>query len=97
MADQQPKADVDMVVTAAIVEILLNGGMSSEPGDFAAELGVELSKSQEQYLKDTVLRTIDQLAIPFLNDLPDEIQDRYRAKLVAHSGVGQTEVEAYAL
>ncbi len=97
MADQQPKADVDMVVTAAILEILLNGRMDSDPTEFAAELGVELTRDQEIYLKDTVLRTIDQLAIPFLESLPEALQDRYRSKLHDSDAGKSADTEVYAI
>lgn len=86
-----------MVVTAAILEILLNGRMDSDPTEFAAELGVELTREQEIYLKDTVLRTIDQLAIPFLDSLPEELQSRYRAKLHDSTAGSSEETEVYSI
>lgn len=76
------EADVDRLITVAVVEHLLYPEMSGDRiGGIAGELGLELTEAQEDYAIEAVLRTLDQLAIPFVDSLPAEMSQRYREDL----------------
>lgn len=79
-------ADLDTVIGLAIVEILVNPEHSFEwLRELAESEGIELTEAQGTYLDETVTRTLDQLAIPFIESLPEGERERYRAILERRS------------
>lgn len=72
MDNSNPKTDVDDLVSLGVIELLLNPEFAGDwLRSFAEEVGLELTFEQETYLNDTVARTLDQLAMPFVESLPE--------------------------
>ena len=71
-------AAVDTLVTLGVVELLLNPEFAGDwLSDFAESIGVTLTDEQDEYLNDTVIRTLTELAVPFVQSLPDDQRPVY--------------------
>lgn len=94
--------DADGVVTLAMVELLTNpeyGGSWLQ--ELAEELNVELDDAQLNYLEQTVARTLDQLAIPFVKSLPARdrgiYEEHLRMREAAFNPQSAPDVKVYTL
>jgi len=79
MNAENPQLNSDTLLTLVVAELLL----SPESGttwikDFAIDLGFELPQDQAETIDSEANRTLDQLAIPFVESLPEPYQTKYR-------------------
>jgi len=77
--------DLDDLATATVVELLLNPELGSLIPELARKLGLEITEAQEDLVDFSVLRLMDQLAIPFVESLPEEHRAEYVATLERRS------------
>jgi len=78
----QPQIDTDTIHTLALVELLLNPEYTKGwVDDLATELGVDLNEPQLDAVDSAVTRTLDQLAIPFVESLPEAQRAVYQRAL----------------
>lgn len=94
----QPQADLDTVVTLAIIELLIQpeyGVAFLE--EIARSEGIELTEAQTEHIEVAVNRTLDQLAMPFVESLPEEGlangRAHYEATLRKRSGYAEDSQE----
>lgn len=69
--------DLDDLATATVVELLLNPELGGIIPELAQALGLEITDAQEDLVGFSVLRLMDQLAIPFVESLPEEHRADY--------------------
>lgn len=73
------KLDVDQLLTISIIELLVSPEFDySWIGDLAKELDSPVLEHEQEYLYQNVQTTLDQLAIPFIESLPESRRDEYR-------------------
>lgn len=77
--------DLDDLATATVIELLLNPELGNLVPNLAKKLGLEITEAQEDLVDFSVLRLMDQLAIPFVESLPEEHRAEYVATLERRS------------
>lgn len=77
-----PQADVDGMVALGVLELLLSPEYSgSWLRELSTEFGVLLTSTDEELLDEAITRTLDQLAIPFVESLPEALRGPYMKTL----------------
>lgn len=87
MNAQNPELDLDAALTVAVVELLLNpeysfGWLKDIASDYSS---TPLTEDQVDELDTTLTRTLDQLAIPFVESLPESVRGVYKEILEKRS------------
>ena len=82
MNSENLQTNPDTLVTLVVAELLLNPEYGrSWISDLAIDLEMELTEDQIEAVDDSAARTLDQLAIPFVESLPEPYRTSYRESL----------------
>lgn len=82
---------LDDIVTLGVVELLTSPEVAYNwLSTYAEELGLEVSEAQEDELNLAFNRTLDQLAIPFIDSLPETLRASYAELMEKRAKAAET-------
>lgn len=86
MDTENTQNSTDTLLTLVVTEVLLDPGFGSTwIKDLAIDHDLEITDSQVELVGREAIRTLDQLAMPFVESLPEPYRTTYREALEARA------------